>query len=89
MNLWINEVSILPGSLPTTFAGYPLVQDDMWYRVFLNEHDVVSFASPVGMMKICVDAILPDATGLMVNAATSALLARDGTEIEPRLGGVG
>ena len=81
MNLHINAVPVLHANLPTVFAGYPLVKDGMWVRVWLNDFEGISFASPVGMMKVLVDAVLPGASGLVGTTGVPGRIGRDGVSI--------
>ena len=82
LNLYINEVAVM-GALPPTFAGYPLTMDGMWYNVWLNDHETISFASPLGMMKVEVNAILPGASGLVGTTGVPGIIGRDGLPATP------
>ena len=81
MNLWINGAIVEDSALPTTFAGLPLEKDGIWYRLMVNDYEGISFASPVGMLKIEIDALIPDAAGLMGTSGTPGLIGRDGVSI--------
>ena len=65
LNIFFNGAPVSDTSLPSSISGYPLFKDVMWYRVMLNDFESVSFASPVGMLKVQVDAVLPGASGLL------------------------
>ena len=48
----------------------------------LNEHESVSFASAVGMMKVRINAILPGAAGVLGTRRKSGLIGRDGEKVQ-------
>ena len=50
--------------------------------VELNKHESVAFASPVGMMKVSIEAILPGAAGVLGTHEKSGMIGRNGQEIE-------
>ena len=77
LDIFLNKEPISTDALPETFAGYPFKKEGIWYMVMLNEHESISFASPVGMLKVQIDAMLPGAAGLLGTRGKPGLIGRN------------
>ena len=77
-----NNRTVSGATLPELFSGFPLSKKVLphasTYKVRLGEYEVVSISSFKNMLKVQVNAILPDASGLMGTSGKPGLVGRDG-----------
>lgn len=72
-------------SLPETFSGFPLKRKVLphgeAYKISLGRYEKLIISTLKNMLKIQVEALLPDTSGLLGTCGKPGLVGRNGTQI--------